>query len=229
MKPCVIFDLDGTLCDTSLDLIAAANAAFRHLGRDTALDADDPAHRAAALKGGRSMLRAGLARLGEVDEDEVDRGYQPLLDAYAEAVCVHTTFFPGAREAVARLREAGYAVGICTNKPEGLAVALMEGLGASAEFHALVGADTLPVRKPDPEPLRETIRRAGGHPERAILVGDTTTDRDTAEAAGLPCLLVGFMDPVDHLVRDGSELLADFAALDAAAHRLTAAEAQRIA
>ncbi|WP_043917454.1 HAD-IA family hydrolase [Jannaschia aquimarina] len=198
----MIFDLDGTLCDTSADLIAAANAAFRELGRDIALDHDRPEDRATALRGGKAMLRLGLSRLGAVDDDEVDAGYQPLLDAYESAVCVHTTFFPGAREANLRLREAGWATGICTNKPERMAHALMTELGARQEFDSLVGADTLPVRKPDPAPLREAVARAGGDPMRYVLVGDTTTDRDTARAAGVPVLLVGFLSPVAHLEGD---------------------------
>ena len=56
----------------------------------------------------------------------------------------------------------------------------------------LLGADSLPWRKPDPRHLLETIARAGGVPERAVLVGDTVTDRDAARAAGVPCVLVGF-------------------------------------
>ncbi|SFJ29711.1 HAD-IA family hydrolase [Jannaschia pohangensis] len=192
MKPCVIFDLDGTLCDTSADLLAAANAAFAVLGHRVALDPTATEDRATALRGGRAMLRLGLSRLGQVDEAEVDAGYQPLLDAYARDICRHTTFYPGARDAVARLRGGGYAVGICTNKPEGLARQLMTDLGALSDFHSLIGADTLPVRKPDPAPLHAAIDAAGGDRTRAVLVGDTKTDRDTSANAGLASILVTF-------------------------------------
>ncbi len=192
MKRSVIFDLDGTLCDTSGDLLSAANAAFARLGRDIRLDLDAAEDRAAAVRGARAMLRLGLGRAGPVDEAEVDAGFQPLLDAYDAAICEHTFFYPGARDAVARLRDRGDAVGICTNKPEGLAVKLMAALGATAEFDALVGADTLAHRKPHPEHLVETIRRVGGDPARSVLIGDTETDRKTARAAGIPCVLVTF-------------------------------------
>ena len=192
MKRCVIFDLDGTLADTSGDLIAAANAAFLHLRRDTALDPASAEDRAAALKGGRSMLRRGLAKLGAVDDDEVDRGYQPLLDAYDRDIARHTTFYPGALDAVRRLRARGDAVGICTNKPEALAEKLMAALGARDLFDSLVGADTLAVRKPHPEHLTESVARAGGDMARTVLIGDTDTDRKTARAAGVPCILVTF-------------------------------------
>ena len=220
MKRCVIFDLDGTLCDTSADLLAAANAAFATLGRDVRLDPAAREDRATALRGGKAMLRLGLSRIGIEDEAEVDRGYRPLLDAYGRAVCVHTTFFPGAREAVARLRARGDAVGICTNKPEGLAVALMRALGALDAFDSLVGADTLPVRKPDPAPLRAAVDRAGGDPGRTVLVGDTATDRDTARAAGVPSLLVGFLAPVAGL--GGDAVLDGYDGIEAAVDGLLA-------
>lgn len=192
MKRSVIFDLDGTLCDTSGDLLAAANAAFDALGVPARLDAGATEDRATALRGGRAMLRLGLSRLGDVDEALVDRGYQPLLDAYADAICEHTTFYPGALEAVERLRVRGDVVAICTNKPEGLARSLMAELGASTLFDALLGADTLAVRKPDPLHFTETVVRAGGNIARSCLIGDTATDRNTAAAAGVPCVLVTF-------------------------------------
>jgi phosphoglycolate phosphatase len=95
-------------------------------------------------------------------------------------------------DAVRDLKAAGYKVAICTNKPEGLAETLMTSLGVRDEFAALLGADTLPVRKPDPEHLFETVRRAGGDPARCLLVGDTVTDRDTSKSAGMPSILVTF-------------------------------------
>jgi phosphoglycolate phosphatase len=186
----VVFDLDGTLADTSGDLLAAANACFQGLGEGDQLTAADAG---VALRGGRAMLRLGFSRLGRAeDEAEIDRQYPILLDAYRQAIAVHTVLYPGAMEAVAALKSGGYAVSICTNKPEALAVQLMTSLGVLGDFDALIGADTLPVRKPDPEPLREAARRAGGDPARCCLVGDTDTDRNTARAAGVPSILVSF-------------------------------------
>ncbi len=187
----VIFDLDGTLADTSGDLIAAANACFALMGAGAVLDPSRDA--GTALRGGRAMLRLGMARLGRTDaEDEVDRYYPILLEAYSGAIDTHTVIYPGAMEAVARLSRDGYAVGICTNKPVGLAETLMTRLGVRDAFASLVGADTLPVRKPDPAPLFEAVRLAGGDSTRALLVGDTLTDRETARAAGMPSVLVTF-------------------------------------
>ncbi|MEM9795158.1 MAG: HAD-IA family hydrolase [Pseudomonadota bacterium] len=215
MKRCVIFDLDGTLCDTSRDLLAAANTALAHLGRDVRLDPEAEADRATALKGGRAMLRLGLSRVGAVDDAEVDRGYRPLLDAYDAAICRETVFYPGALDAVHRLRDRGDAVGICTNKPEGLARKLMAALEADHLFDSLVGADRLPVRKPDPEHLFEAVRDAAGDRGRTVLIGDTKTDRDTAQRADVPCVLVTFAPGGSEVAALSPEgLLHDYADLD---------------
>ena len=187
----VIFDLDGTLADTSGDLIAAANSCFRVMGAGDLLHPKQDA--ATALRGGKAMLRLGLSRLGRgEDEAAVERHYPDLLDAYGAAIDVHTALYPGAMTAVEAISGAGWRVGICTNKPERLAELLLVRLGVRDAFASLVGADTLPVRKPDPEPLRESVRRAGGDPARAVLIGDTVTDRETARAAGVPSVLVTF-------------------------------------
>ena len=186
----VIFDLDGTLADTSGDLIAAANACFRAEGLGDLLD---PARDAGtALRGGRAMLTLGFTRVTGFGEADVNRLYPFLLDAYRAAIDRHTRLYPGAMEAIAVLAEQGYAIGICTNKPAALAEDLIRRLGVRDAFGALVGADTLPVRKPDPAPLWECVRRLGGDPSRTCLVGDSDTDRRTAAAAGCPSILVTF-------------------------------------
>ncbi|WP_298912905.1 HAD-IA family hydrolase [uncultured Roseobacter sp.] len=187
----VIFDLDGTLADTSGDLIAAANQCFRDMGAGDVLDPLSDA--GTALRGGRAMLNLGMKRLGQSDAAEMtDRYYPVLLEAYRSAIDVHTVLYPRAMEAVERLKIEGYGVGICTNKPEALADILLQSLGVRDAFAALIGADTLSVRKPDPEPLFETARRAGGDPKKCVLIGDSDTDRNTARAAGVPCVLVTF-------------------------------------
>ncbi|SDE00535.1 HAD-IA family hydrolase [Limimaricola pyoseonensis] len=195
----VIFDLDGTLAETSGDLIAAANRCFGDLGLGPLLDPREDA--ATAMHGARAMLRLGLSRVGEVDEQEIERQYPRLLAYYDEEIDRHSVLFPGAVEAVAELSRLGHPVGICTNKPEALAEKLLVRLGVRASFACLVGADTLAMRKPDPECLRETVRRAGGDPAHCVLVGDTETDRVTARAAGVPSILVAF-GPNGHRTAD---------------------------
>lgn len=187
----VIFDLDGTLADTSGDLIAAANACFQELGKGSPLD--PLADQLTAFQGGRAMLRLGFSRVApKWDEADVDRQFEPFLAHYEAAIDVHTYLYPGAVDAVEALLSDGYKVGICTNKPAGLAEVLMSRLDVRDLFGSLIGADTLPVRKPDPAPFFASVEQAGGQVERSLLVGDTVTDRNTAKAAGVPSVLVTF-------------------------------------
>jgi phosphoglycolate phosphatase len=215
----VIFDLDGTLADTSADLIAAANACFRQMGVGARLHPVEDA--LTAFHGGRAMLRLGLSRFGPFDESEIDRWYPVLLAAYEEGIDRETRLYPGAVEAVTALRAAGFATGICTNKPAGLAETLVRRLGVRDLFGSLVGADTLPVRKPDPAPYHLSVRQAGGVSARSILIGDTETDRKTATAAGVASVLVTFGPEGDGIARLKPEALLDaYADLPALAARL---------
>ncbi len=201
----VVFDLDGTLADTSGDLLAAANACFAEIGHPNVLDMRD---QLTAFHGGRAMLRLGFDRLGQpADETLITHYYPKLLTHYEGAIDVHTRLYEGAISAVAQLRARGFATAICTNKPEYLAVKLVQRLGIADFFGALIGADTLPTRKPDPVPYFESVRRAGGDIARSMLVGDTETDRKTARAAAVPCALVTFGPEGDDIARLAPEAL----------------------
>lgn len=219
MMRTVVFDLDGTLADTSADLLAAANGCFEQLGYGRVLDRRD---RLVAFHGGRAMLRAGFDRLGVAyGEDDIAREYPRLLAAYADGIDTHTRLYPGAVQAVQALRTAGYATAICTNKPEGLAVELVRRLGITDLFGALIGADTLPTRKPDPAPYLAAVTRAGGAVARSMLIGDTETDRLTGLAVGVPVALVTFGPEGAGVARLQPEaLLHHFDDLSGVVHRL---------
>ena len=168
----------------------------------------------AAFRGGRAMLSLGFSRSGGHGADEVERQFPLFIEAYTAAICVHTRLYPGAMEAVEALKSEGLKVGICTNKPERQSEILLRDLGIRDAFASLIAADTLPVRKPDPEPLREAVRRAGGDPSRAVLIGDTETDRETSRAAGLPSVLVTFGPSGDAVkALEPEAVIADFAEL----------------
>ncbi len=215
----VIFDLDGTLADTSADLIAAANHCFRGLGLGDLLD--PAADALTAFHGGRAMLTLGLSRVSGSDPAEVDRQYPVLLGAYEAAIDRETRLYPGAVAAVEVLRAEGFAVGVCTNKPERLADLLLRRLGVRDLFASLIGADTLTVRKPDPAPYAEAVRRAGGLVPRSFLVGDTETDVRTARAAGVPVALVAFGPEGEGIARLAPDaIIGHFDDLPALARRL---------
>ncbi|MEM1382955.1 MAG: HAD-IA family hydrolase [Pseudomonadota bacterium] len=202
-----IFDLDGTLADTAADLLAAANVALAPRGLPALVLAED---RSFAGRGGKSMIRRALAKAGR-DPDSVaevsltEAIYPDLLAAYEGAIAVETRLFDGVVPCLERLAAAGWALGVCTNKPERLARILLGELGVLDRFAAVLGADTLPVRKPDPEHFRETARRIRAVPGRSVMLGDTRTDLETARAAGVPCVLTRFgfaAEPLDVLAPD---------------------------
>ncbi|WP_417244729.1 HAD-IA family hydrolase [Celeribacter sp.] len=202
----VIFDLDGTLADTSADLIAAANSCFRNLGYGDVLDPVGDAH--TAFRGARAMLGLGFSKVRpSFTEAEVMEQYPILLEAYAEEIDTHTRLYDGAVEAVEGLRTSGYAVGVCTNKPEDLADRLLLRLGVRDLFGSMIGAKTVGVSKPDPKPYVAAVEEAGGVLGQSFLVGDTETDRNTAKAAGVPCVLVTFGPDGDGVKRLEPEAL----------------------
>lgn len=207
----IVFDFDGTLADTSGDMMAAANAVLAPLG----IPGLGPGDEATALAGARAMLSLALRR-ALAGKALVDQLYPQFIAAYAANLTTHTTLYPGAMEAVATLKSRGHPVGICTNKPGALALPLFRHLGIIGDFDAVICADTLPTRKPDPEPLAETVRRAGGDPARCALIGDTVTDHMTARGLGAVSVLVTFgpnADACRALAPD--HLLDDFAKLPA--------------
>jgi phosphoglycolate phosphatase len=196
----IAFDLDGTLADTAPDLAAALNHTLAALGRPGV-----PPESVSCLigHGARALLRRGLAASGEAPEALVERGFPILVEHYAAHICDGTAPYPGIEAALDALAAGGAALAVCTNKAEALTFKLLDALGWRDRFAALVGGDTLEVRKPDPAALLEAIRRAGGG--RAAFVGDSIVDADTARSAGVPFVAVsfGFSDrPVEALGAD---------------------------
>ena len=187
----IVFDLDGTLADTSRDMLKAANLCFEEMGYSDVLS--EELHRGTALHGGRAMLTKGLTLLKEPDLANIVSEYYPkFLKYYRDNLYEKTVFYDGAITCLEKMAEKSWNVGICTNKPEDLAKSLLSKMSAQNYFKALVGADTISVRKPDPAPYFETIRRLNGEPNCSCMVGDSITDYKTARAAEVPIILVDF-------------------------------------
>lgn len=214
----IVFDLDGTLVDSSPDLTAALNVALAAVGRP----AVDPATvRHLVGHGARALIERGLAVSGGGGEDEIARALPAFLAYYAAHIADGSRPYPGAVAAMDALAAAGVRLAVCTNKPLALAKALIAALGWTDRFAAVLGGDTLSVRKPDPAPLLAAIAAAGGDPATSVYVGDTSVDVATARAANVPVIIVafGFADrPVRSLGADA--VLDDFSGLAALATRL---------
>jgi phosphoglycolate phosphatase len=189
-SPLVVFDLDGTLADTALDLVATLNAILVGDGVPAL-----PAERARDKigSGGRALLARGFEAAGrEITPDHLEELYLTFLAHYGDNVCVHTRLYPGVIRALDRLEAEGFRFAVCTNKVESHARRLLEALGIAGRFGAICGRDTFPYLKPDLRHLTETIRKAGGDPRQAVMVGDSRTDVVTAKAAGIPVIAVSF-------------------------------------
>jgi phosphoglycolate phosphatase len=184
----IIFDLDGTLVDTAPDLIDTLNVI---LGREGLPAVPYDEARSLIGHGARRMIERGLAVAGHPDGD-IDRMFGDFIAYYADHVADRSRPFPGVEVALDTLAGRGCAFAVCTNKLEWLSVRLLEALGLAGRFAAICGQDTFGVQKPHPEALLGTLRRAGGSPDRAVMVGDSQTDILTARAALVPVVAVDF-------------------------------------
>jgi len=187
----VLFDLDGTLVDTAPDLAAATDHALQSQGRaPVGLDAV----RGMVGDGAIALVRKGLeATGGDTDPALFDAAIAEFYRYYEANLSATSRPFPGVVECLRALRDDGYALAVCTNKPERFSRKLLDDLELTPYFGALVGGDTLPMRKPDPGHLHGTLARLPHKaPYWAAMVGDSANDINAAKAAGLPSVAVSF-------------------------------------
>ncbi|MGE4410585.1 MAG: phosphoglycolate phosphatase [Sphingobium sp.] len=181
------FDLDGTLLETSGDLAAALNHAIATIDLPP-FPVEEIRHFVG--RGARIMLQRALKTAGRDDPELLERLLPLLLDHYAANLSRYSHPYPGLMQALDGLLEAGVKLAICTNKIERFTLPLLQQLGLTGYFTAIVGGDTVGVQKPDPAPVLAMVERAGGG--RCLFVGDTTNDTRAARAAGLPSVAVSF-------------------------------------
>jgi phosphoglycolate phosphatase len=220
--PTIVFDLDGTLVDTAPDLIATLNTI---LGRAGLPPVDFAAARNMVGGGARHMIERGLRAEGLIPvAAEVERMVGQFIEHYAAHIADHSRPFPGVEDALDELVGGGCRLAVCTNKLEWLSLKLLGTLGLTDRFAAICGADTFGVQKPDAAILHGTVARAGGHSDRAIMVGDAITDIAVARAAGIAVIAVDFgysETPVAALAPD--RIVSSFERLPAAVFALLGA------
>jgi phosphoglycolate phosphatase len=207
--PALIFDLDGTLIDSAPDIHAAANKVFGSKGL-----APFPFETVRGFIGNgvgvlvsRLLSSRGLESEGALHREMVAN----FINIYEEAFDL-TKVYPGVEEALTLLHADGYALGICTNKPLAPARAALRHFGLDGLFRVVIGGDSLPQRKPDPAPLRAALT-ALGRP-KAIFVGDSEVDAETARRATVPFALFteGYRKTAAEQL-DAKLIFGDFAAL----------------
>jgi len=180
-----IFDLDGTLIDSRLDLVHSVNAALRHIGRP-----ELPEDVIASYVGDGAPILIQRALGGEiVDEAVVRKGLEFFLTYYRAHKLDHTTVYPGILEALASIQAArnGAArkMAVLSNKPVGPSRAIVDALGLGLFFQQVYGGNSFATKKPDPEGARRLLEEAGVRPEQAAIIGDSHTDIETGQNAGL--------------------------------------------
>ena len=184
----IVFDLDGTLIDSAPDIAAAVNKtlASRRLP-------ELPASRVAFFigSGSRDLMARVFDELGKrATRTELESALADYMGHYRASPAARTRPYPGVREALETLRERGTRLGVCTNKREDLARAVLDELGLLAYFASVVGCDRLPWCKPDPRHLQAVVEELGASPSRVAYVGDMEIDRQCAEAAGIEVLIM---------------------------------------
>src|SRR5271166_1993099 len=181
----VIFDLDGTLIDSRLDLVHSVNAALRHIGRP-----ELPDDVIASYVGDGAPILIQRALGGEaVDESVVRKGLEFFLSYYREHKLDHTKVYHGIPEALVAIQKAGNGrprkMAVLSNKPVNPSRAIVEALGLGAYFSQVYGGNSFATKKPEPEGARKLLQENGVLPEETAIVGDSHVDIETGRNAGL--------------------------------------------
>jgi phosphoglycolate phosphatase len=208
----LIFDLDGTLVDSKLDLAQAVNATRSHMGM-SALDNE----RVYSYVGNGAPVLIRRAMGAQATEPQVQEALEFFLEYYREHYLDFTTLYPGVREALDRLRDGGKRMAVLTNKPVRISRAILNGLGVSGHFFQIYGGNSFDLKKPDPIGVRTLMLEAGIPAGRTLMIGDSGVDIQTARNAGVASCGVtyGFQpetlaDPAPDRMVDRMEELADW-------------------
>jgi len=186
----VVFDLDGTLLDTIVDLAEASNLMLAELGHPRRTQAEIHGF---VGKGVGNLVRRCLSEGGPAaTEFETAAALEIFRRHYAQVNGRHTRPYPGVPELLASLGARGMKMAVVTNKATVFTLPLLERFGFDRHFGAVVCGDTLPVRKPDPATIEHACAQLGVAPQNALMVGDSANDALAARAAGMPVLLVTY-------------------------------------
>jgi len=174
----VIFDLDGTLIDSQLDLVLSVNAMLEHMGREPHVHEKI----CSFIGNGAPMLVQRALGEGATAAD-VEKGLAYFLEYYRAHMLDNTDVYPGVREALVQLQK--YPMAVLTNKPVHFSRAIIEGLNLSRYFRYVYGGNSFETKKPDPQGAQILLRELKTAPQEAMMVGDSDVDVKTARNAGM--------------------------------------------
>jgi len=218
----IVFDLDGTLVDTAPDLVRALNETLAVEGLPSVkLDTV----RTMVGQGARVLIERAAARYGvSYQAERLDQLTETFVSFYRADIARESKPFPGVEDALETLAALGAKLSVCTNKRTELSLALLQALGMTYWFAAIIGADVVAHRKPHPDHYRAAVTAAGGTVRRSVMIGDTIADVAAARGAGAPVAVVAFGYCDDGAERLGADVvLRNFSEAAPACRRLLAA------
>jgi phosphoglycolate phosphatase len=208
----LIFDLDGTLIDSRLDLANAVNATRRHMGKEPLSN-----ERVYSYVGNGAPVLIRRAMGDQATEAELQEALEFFLEYYREHDLDETTLYPGVKESLARLAAAAKRMAVLTNKPLRMSQHIVNGLGVGEYFMKVYGGNSFEFKKPNPIGIHTLMEITGIGADRTMMVGDSAVDVATARNAGVRCCGVtyGFQpetlaDPAPDLLVNRMEEFADW-------------------
>lgn len=207
----LVFDLDGTLIDSKLDLANAVNATRMHMALEPL-----PNELIYSYVGNGAPVLIRRVLGSSATEEEVQNALQFFISYYHEHRLDHTSLYDGVRESLDWFLGRGVRLAVLTNKPVRISTAILEGLGVGSHFFRIYGGNSFDQKKPHPIGVQRLLEETGIHPGRALMVGDSAVDVRTARNAGIPVCGVtyGFQpesfenDPPDFLVDRMEQLVS---------------------
>jgi len=187
----ILIDVDGTLVDSVPDLAYCVDELMKAMGREP--------HGEAKV---RNWVGNGVERLcrralvgqleGEPSDADFEKAYPVFLDLYAQNTSKRSRLYPGVSEGLEYLKAQGYQLGCVTNKAAQFTIPLLKDLGIHDDFGIVVSGDTLPVKKPDPQPLLHAAAHFGVSAGQSLMLGDSQSDVKAARAAGFQIICMSY-------------------------------------
>lgn len=186
----ILFDLDGTVADTALDLSATLNYILKQNGR---AEIENNLIRNMVGQGAKALILKGFGHTGDAPTDEqLEILFNQYLDYYLSHISDKTEIFPGAVDLFDKLKSQNIKIAICTNKNIELTHALLDDLDIKHYFDAISCGDSFDFKKPDPRHLNETCHLMDADPAKAIMVGDSISDIAAGNSANMITVGVTF-------------------------------------
>jgi len=180
-----LFDLDGTLIDSKLDLVTSVNAMLRQLSRE-----ELPTELVATFIGHGALQLIASALGPDATDEQRCTGLSLFMSHYQQHKLDATRAYPGVAGALDSL--SGFPMSVLTNKPAAMSIEILQGLGLATHFRSIYGGDSFEKKKPDPAGALATLQELGVPPAQAAMIGDSEVDVQTARNAGMFAVAVNY-------------------------------------